>query len=144
MDTVDKETRSRIMSSIKGKDTKPEKTLRSAVWRRGLRFRKNDPRLPGKPDLVFASAKVAVFVDGDFWHGRTWSEEGKLPKTNTEFWEAKFRKNVERDLRVDRELARLGWLPVRIWESSITSDPASAADLVEFIVKRLSHSKPSF
>lgn len=144
MDTIDKETRSRIMSSIKGKDTKPERTLRSAVWRRGLRFRKNDPRLPGKPDLVFASAKVAVFVDGDFWHGRTWLKEGKLPKTNTEFWEAKFRKNVERDLRVDRELARLGWLPVRIWESSIMSDPASAADLVEFIVKRLSHSKPSF
>lgn len=128
------------MASIKGKDTKPEKALRSAVWRLGLRFRKNDKRYPGKPDLTFPGAKLAVFVDGDFWHGRGWVEEGKLPGTNAAFWEAKFRRNIERDVQVNNELASMGWLPVRMWESDIMKDPAAAARLVEHIVRHPSRS----
>lgn len=113
--------RSRMMACIKGKNTKPELRLRSALHHSGLRFRIHRKDLPGTPDLAFVSRKVAVFVDGDFWHGRFYFEQGRIPKSNTGAWIRKFERNRERDLRVDAELEAMGWLPLRYWESDVNS-----------------------
>ena len=104
--------------------------LRSLLHRAGLRFRKHDRRLPGSPDAAVAGARVAVFLDGDFWHGRQWFERRKAPRTNRAFWLAKFRRNRARDRAVDRALTALGWRAVRIWESEFRSDPERAAAAV--------------
>lgn len=124
------------MRAVKGRDTEPERLLRSAMWRLGLRFRKHDPRLPGRPDASFPKARVAVFVDGDFWHGRKWAETGKLPDTNPEFWRRKFNGNLARDAKADRALSDMGWLSLRIWESDIRKHPVACARLVRAIISR--------
>lgn len=129
---------SRIMSAVRGHDTKPELMLRSELHRRGLRFRKNDPRLVGRPDLTFAGPRVAVFVDGDFFHGHSWRARGFESfdaqfdgLSNAEFWRAKITRNVERDREVGRALRRDGWVVVRVRESDVLRDASRVADRVE-------------
>lgn len=123
---------SRIASKIRASDTKAEVILRSTLWRRGLRFRKNAPGFPGKPDIVFTRARVAIFCDGDFWHGRNWGKRlEKLKKgSNAAYWVAKIETNMARDRRYDNELTRLGWKVLRLWETDILSDPDGAATRV--------------
>ena len=108
MDRVSKETRSRIMSCIKGKDTKIEVRLATTLHRIGLRYRKNDKSVPGKPDICFKKKKVAIFVDGEFWHGHNWEERKKKLKTNREFWINKIERNMQRDQEVNTKLEALG------------------------------------
>lgn len=103
--------------------TKPEVALRRALHRRGLRFRLHRRDLPGTPDIVLPGTRIAVFVDGCFWHGC--SEHGTLPKNNRDWWRDKLQKNGERDARKDEALIGLGWLPVHVWEHD---DPDLAAD----------------
>jgi DNA mismatch endonuclease (patch repair protein) len=107
------------MARVRNRDTEPETALRRALWHLGLRFRVRS-NLPGTPDLVFVGAKIAVFVDGCFWHGcpNHYTE----PVRNAEFWRSKLLRNLERDRRVNEELDRLGWLVVRIWEHELTQD----------------------
>lgn len=110
------------MSRIGTKGTDLEALVGSELRRRGLRFRKNVKTLPGKPDIVFAAAKVAVFIDGDFWHGyRLPIWENKL----TKFWREKIRKNRERDRRNFAELRKMGWRVIRLWQHSIKDDLSS-------------------
>jgi len=123
------------MKAIGSKDTKPELALRRACHALGLRCRLHRRDLPGTPDMAFVSAKVAVFVDGDFWHGRKWFEEGKAPKSNTEAWIAKFERNRERDNRAVANLRETGWLPLRLWESDVLRRPIACARLIKMIVK---------
>lgn len=130
------------MAAVKGKNTEPELLLRRELHRRGLRYRLHDKRLPGRPDMVFASARVAVFVDGDFWHGHGWRERGFSSfeaqfdnHRDPERWRTKIARNMERDVEVNTELARLGWNVVRVFESDIRSDVASAAAVVEATVR---------
>lgn len=111
-------TRSEIMSRIRSRDTAPELKLRRALWAAGLRYRLKT-RLPGQPDIVFPGAKVAVFVDGCFWHGCPMHYSG--PSTRSEFWARKLRDNVMRDARVDSELGDLMWTVVRIWQHDLGS-----------------------
>lgn len=133
---------SRIMSSVRAKDTKPELMLRQALHARGLRYRLHGD-LPGKPDLVFASARVAVFVDGDFWHGHGWRERG-FERWEAQFdghrdpakWRAKIGRNIRRDVEVNEQLDGLGWKVVRVLESTIRRDLAKAADEVESFLGR--------
>jgi DNA mismatch endonuclease (patch repair protein) len=107
------------MSQIKGKDTSIEKTVRSELHKRGLRFRKHVKDLPGKPDVVFTKAKVAVFIDGDFWHGYRFSTwEHKV----SDFWKNKIQKNRERDKRNQNELRGMGWKVVRLWQHELKKD----------------------
>lgn len=110
--------RSRMMAAVKRVDTKPEISLRSSLHRRGLRFRKDFPiRLSSKsirPDVVFTRQKVAVFVDGCFWHGCP--QHCRRPKTNIEFWSRKLEQNQERDRRQNEALRQAGWVVLRIWE----------------------------
>lgn len=104
------------MSRIKGKDTGLEMRVRSELHRQGLRFRKHVKELPGKPDVVFVAAKVAVFIDGDFWHGyRFPSWEHKV----SDFWKKKISKNRERDNKNHRKLRNTGWKVVRLWQHDI-------------------------
>lgn len=110
------------MRAMPRKDTGVELELRRELHRRGLRFRVNYRVLPGTPDVALTRARIAVFVDGCFWH--CCPEHGTAPKNNASWWAAKLAGNVARDLRKDRELKKMGWLPVHIWEHD---DPASAA-----------------
>ncbi|ACZ61417.1 very short patch repair endonuclease [Dehalococcoides mccartyi] len=115
-DNLTPEQRSYCMSRIKGKDTGLEMRVRSALHEQGLRFRKNVKWLPGKPDIVFSKAKVAVFVDGDFWHGYRFPLwQNKV----SDFWKKKISKNRERDIKNHRKLRRMGWTVIRLWQHEI-------------------------
>ena len=109
------------MSRIRGGDTQPEMLVRSFLHRVGLRFRLHDRTLPGRPDLVFRRARTAVFVHGCFWHRHPSCHLATTPGTNQEFWQAKFRSNVDRDTRVLAQLNALGWNAEVIWECEIAS-----------------------
>lgn len=106
--------------------TGPELVLRKELHRRGLRFRIHPPRMPGRPDIVMSGARLAIFVDGCFWHACR--EHGTLPKNNREWWQDKLRRNSERDREKDAALEAQGWAVIHIWEHTPTAD---AADTVE-------------
>ena len=121
------ETTHKIMSAIKQKDTEPELILRRAIWSKGLRFRKNYKELIGKPDIVFTRTKIAVFCDGDFWHGHNWAVRGMESLQNeldgySDFWKAKIQSNIMRDQHVTSKLTEAGWTVIRIWESDIRNN----------------------
>ena len=114
-----KEQRSKIMASIRSKDTKPEMMVRRYLHACGFRYRVNSPRLPGHPDLVLRKYRTCIFVNGCFWHGHE-CQDGRLPKTNIEFWTAKIGRNRERDVRVQQELAAMGWHCITVWECELS------------------------
>jgi len=118
-DVLTPEQRSFCMSRNRGKDTKPEILLRRELWNRGFRYRLTR-KLIGKPDMVFVSKKVAIFVDGCFWHGCP--EHGTQPKTNAGFWQAKIARNKERDQEVTLALTQDGWNVLRFWEHQVKND----------------------
>ena len=118
-DIWSEEKRSAVMARIRAKDTKPEKLLRSELHIRGWRFRLHRKDLPGKPDIVLPRYKTAVFVHGCFWHQHKDCIDGKVPKTRKEYWEEKFRRTAERDVTAQKELRKLGWKPVVLWECEI-------------------------
>ena len=119
MDVHDKETRSYNMSCIKGKNTKPEEIVRKALFSRGFRYRKNDKKLPGTPDIVLPKYKTVIFVNGCFWHGHNGCKYYVVPKTNTEFWLNKINKNIERDELKIKQLEQLGWKSIVVWECEL-------------------------
>lgn len=113
---------SKIMSQNKDKNTKPELLVRKALWENGHRgYRLHPKNIPGKPDIAFIGKKIAIFVNGCYWHRCPTCNYG-IPKSNAEFWENKFSKNVERDERKIKELEELGWKVVTIWECEIKKD----------------------
>jgi DNA mismatch endonuclease (patch repair protein) len=113
-DVVDRATRSRMMSGIRGKDTKPEQYVRSALHRAGFRFRLH-AKLPGRPDVVLPKYRTVVFVHGCFWHRHSGCRYTTTPENNAGFWQEKFLANKRRDALVRRELRRLGWQVHVIW-----------------------------
>jgi DNA mismatch endonuclease (patch repair protein) len=125
--------RSRCMSRIRGRDTKPEIALRSALWRCGLRFRKNG-RLRGKPDIVFPTERIAVFVDGCFWH--RCPQHQTRPASNAEFWDRKLSENVERDRRTEAILGADGWIVLRVWEHEVEDELEDLARRIRRLVAR--------
>jgi DNA mismatch endonuclease (patch repair protein) len=131
--TPSSEAASRIKQRNRSRDTKAEVLLRKELWRRGLRYRLHAADLPGKPDIVFRAARLLVFCDGDFWHGRRSRERlNKLARgSNAPYWTAKIAANVARDRRNTRLLRRAGWTVIRLWETDILRDVSRAASLVE-------------
>ena len=113
------EIRSFNMSRIHGKDTKPEEIVRKYLFSHGFRYRKNDNRLPGKPDIVLPKYKTVVFVNGCFWHKHEWCRYFVWPASNSAFWRTKIESNVQRDLRNQAELINNGWRVYTIWECEI-------------------------
>ncbi len=126
-------TRSQLMASVRQRDTKPELRLREALWATGCRYRKQ-AALPGRPDLAFLGARLAVFVDGCYWHGcpRHYSS----PATNRPFWIHKLRANDERDQRKDAELAALGWRTLHVWECEVKGDLEAVVERVRVALGR--------
>ena len=117
MDHLTPQQRHKNMAAIHNKNTKPEMIVRKGLWCRGFRYRLNSPKLPGHPDLVLKKYRTCIFVNGCFWHGH----EGccKIPNTNQEFWEAKIKRNQERDIETQKRLAEMGWHCITIWECEL-------------------------
>lgn len=121
MDRHTPEQRSKNMRAVKNKDSKEEIMLAKALWHLGYRYRKNDKTVFGKPDLTFKKYKLAVFVDSEFFHGKDW-ETKKKPQTNSEFWEKKIKRNIERDKEVTAFLKQSGWTVLRFWSKDVRKD----------------------
>ncbi|GAA4949990.1 very short patch repair endonuclease [Algibacter agarivorans] len=114
--------RSKIMSRIRGKNTKPELLFRKALWTKGVRYRVNSKKLPGKPDVSIQKYKLAIFIDGEFWHGYNWQERKSKLKSNRGFWIPKIERNMQRDSEVNLELKNLGYTVFRFWEREIKKE----------------------
>ena len=110
------------MAAVKSKDTKPEMVVRKYLWSRGFRYRVNNPRLPGHPDIVLRKYHTCIFVNGCFWHGHEGCKYFRMPKTNTEFWEKKISRNRERDREEQKQLARMGWHCITVWECELKGE----------------------
>lgn len=118
-DIVDRQTRSRMMSGIKAKNTNPEIVLRRALHKRGFRFRLHPPEIPGRPDLVLAKYNATVFVHGCFWHRHEGCRYATMPSTRAEFWQRKFEANIARDAAVRSILLVAGWRVATLWECAL-------------------------
>lgn len=121
MDRHTPEQRRRNMQRVRSKDTSIEITLRRALWAEGIRYRKNYKGVPGHPDIAITRYRIAVFCDSAFFHGKDY-ETRKKPATNTEFWDKKIRRNMERDREVETQLRALGWTVLRFWDDEIKHD----------------------
>jgi len=119
------------MRSNKSKDTKPELMLRKELWKRGLRYRKNYKKAVGKPDIVFVSRKIAIFVDGKMWHGYDWEKQKNDFKSHRDFWIPKIKRNIERDKEVTERLRNEGWTVLRFWDFEIKKNLSDCADKIE-------------
>lgn len=129
------------MSAIRSKDNRTEAALRIALHHMGYRYRKYVKGLPGRPDIVFMKQKIAIFVDGDFWHARTLKEgapeevAAQIKTANRPYWMKKFQRRLEIDLSVNQRLAQQGWCVLRFWESEIRSDLTSALSIILYNLK---------
>ena len=139
MDKLTKEQRHRCMSAIRGKNTKPEIVVRKFLFGRGFRYRLNYSRLPGHPDIVLRKYRTVIFVNGCFWH-RCPKCNPSQPKRNVEFWEAKFRRNVERDRAAVAALTQMGWTPITIWECELKKDRIDAT--MEKVIEQVRAAEP--
>lgn len=119
-DVLTKEQRHLNMSHIRGKDTKPEEIVRKYLFSKGYRYRKNDSRYPGKPDLVLPKYRTVIFIHGCFWHRHSGCRYAATPATNREFWQKKFDQNIARDRDIRKQLEELGWNVIILWECEIT------------------------
>ena len=133
MDNLKPDQRKKNMQHIRSKDTKIELILRKALWSEGIRYRKNYDKLPGKPDIAITKYRIAIFCDGEFFHGKDFDTK-KKPETNAEYWEEKIKKNIQRDQVVEADLKGMGWTVIRFWSRDIIKDPDSCVKAVEEII----------
>lgn len=133
MTTPSDEVRSRIMRSVRSRNTKPELAVRRLLHRNGYRFRLHRGDLPGSPDLAFPSRRKAVFIHGCFWHGHDCPRGARVPKTNQAYWEAKIARNRARDTRTAAALISMGWKSLIIWECRIRDELSVLADARVFL-----------
>lgn len=133
MDNLTKEQRRKNMQRIRAKDTSIELRLRKALWHKGYRYRKNDKNLPGKPDIVLTKYKIAIFCDSEFFHGKDWEIlKPRLEKSkNSEYWQKKITRNMERDEEVNKQLMFLGWTVIRFWGKDILKDTDECIKVIE-------------
>lgn len=129
------EQRSYNMSQIRSKNTKPEELVRKYLFSKGFRYRKNDARLPGKPDIVLPKHKTVIFVNGCFWHAHEGCKYFVWPKNNADFWRKKIESNVTRDIKNHQQLKALGWRVIIVWECELKRN--SRAETLERIVSLL-------
>ena len=114
--------RSKIMSKIRGKNTKSELLFRKALWAKGVRYRVNSKQLPGRPDISIKKHKLAIFIDGEFWHGYNWNDRKHKIKSNRGFWIPKIERNIQRDKEVNQQLYDMGYTVFRFWEKEVKKD----------------------
>jgi DNA mismatch endonuclease, patch repair protein len=137
-DVFNKEKRSKIMSGIKAKETQPEILVRKYLFSKGFRYRKNDPRFPGKPDIVLPKYKKIIFIHGCFWHGHSCMRGAKLPETRTDFWRNKIISNKNRDYINKNKLEAAGWRVIVLWDCEIRSKVQREKRL-ELLVNQIIH-----
>ena len=125
---------SRRMASVHLKGGKAETMLAKALWHKGYRYRRNDRRLPGSPDIALARYRIAVFVDGEFWHGYRWAERRERLKANRAYWLEKIQENIDRDRRNDLLLSDRGWTVLHLWEGEVKRDLEGCVRTVEELV----------
>ena len=132
-DVLTKEQRRKNMQHIRAKDTKIEIVLRKALWKKGYRYRKNYKKLPGNPDIALTKYKIAIFCDGEFFHGKDWEVlKPKLEKSNnSEFWISKISRNRERDDEINKRLLFEGWTVIRFWGNDITRNTDECVKVIE-------------
>ena len=131
MDDLTPEQRKKNMQAIRSKDTTIELALRKALWKKGIRYRKNYKGLIGKPDIVITKYRIVVFCDSDFWHGYDWDNRKSRIKSNQEYWIPKIKRNMKRDKEVTAVLVEQGWIVLRFWEHSIRKNLESCLDDIE-------------
>ena len=131
MDRLTREQRHKNMQAVKNKDSKIELMLRTALWNKGYRYRKNYAKLEGKPDIVLSKYKVAIFCDSEFWHGYNWKVRKYDIKSNKEFWIRKIEGNIKRDKEVNKILKKQGWKVIRFWGKEILQDTAECLNKIE-------------
>lgn len=135
MDVLTKEQRRKNMQAIKSRGTKIEELLGKALWAKGLRYRRNNQDIFGKPDFAFKRCKIAIFCDSEFFHGKDWKTQKHRIKTNTEFWIKKIEGNIERDMLVNEVLLRDGWKVIRFWGEDIKKNIDLCVYKIELAIK---------
>ena len=135
MDKLTKEQRSKNMRAVKSTGSKIEVILGKALWAKGYRYRKNNKKVFGKPDFTFAKYKIAIFVDGEFWHGKDWEIRKHDHKSNQKFWYEKIERNIQRDKEVNIELEKQGWEVLRFWGKQIEKDLVNCTKIIEKKIK---------
>ena len=132
--TTDDIKRSRTMSRIRSKDTSIELALRKALWNAGIRYRKNYTKLPGTPDIAITKHKIAIFCDGEFWHGKDWeSKKGRI-QSNRDYWIKKIERNIDRDTEVNRVICGNGWTVIRFWGNEIHDKLTDCVEEIQDII----------
>lgn len=131
MDKMTQEQRSRTMKHIRGKDTKIELVLRTALWHKGYRYRKNYKALPGSPDIAITKYKIAIFCDSEFFHGYNWEIKKQKFGQNKEYWIKKIERNMARDRESDIKLIALGWTPMHFWGEDILKHTDACIDAID-------------
>ncbi len=133
MDVLNAEQRHKCMSHIKSKDTSIEVSLRKALWKKGYRYRKNYSALPGKPDIVLTKYKIAIFCDGELFHGKNWEilKPRLLKGNNPDFWVKKIERNMKRDDENDKRLLFLGWTVIHFWGNDILKNTDQCVKVIE-------------
>lgn len=128
------EATSKRMAKVKLKKGTAETILAKALWNEGYRYRLNWKKLPGSPDIAILKHKVAIFVDGEFWHGYNWAEKKPRLKRNRDYWIQKIEENIARDVRVDKELLALGWVPVHFWTKEVLKETEECVQCIDEII----------
>ena len=137
MDVLTRKQRHKSMIGNKGNDTKPEILLRKALWHRGIRYRRNYRKLPGSPDIAITTKKIAIFVDGEFWHGYDWENKKERIVRNRDYWIEKIEENIARDNRNDKLLKSMGWIPIHFWTKEVLKDPEGCVHDIEDIILQI-------
>ena len=127
------------MKHIRSKGTEIERILRKALWKEGIRYRKNYKELPGKPDIAITKYKIAVFCDGEFFHGKNWDQlrEKLVYSSNSQYWIEKIQRNINRDLEVERAIQAKGWIVIRFWGKDIKKDVKACVEVIKETIQEL-------
>lgn len=141
MDDLTPEQRRKNMQAIRSKDTSIEIALRTALWHRGVRYRKNYKQLPGKPDIAITKYRIVVFCDSDYWHGYDWGNRHQRIKSNRDYWIPKIERNMARDKEITAQLQAMGWIVLRFWEWQIKKRLNECVDVVIKTIAEISSSK---
>lgn len=142
MDDLSPEQRSKNMRHIRSKDTEIELILRKALWREGIRYRKNYNKLPGKPDIAITKYKIAIFCDGEFFHGKDWDQlQVKFKNSNnSEYWLKKIQRNITRDYEVEQAIRAQGWIVLRFWGKDIKKDVSMCVKAIKEAIQYVTFS----
>ena len=127
--------RSKTMSKIRGKNSKPEVMLRKTLWAKNYRFRLHDSRMPGRPDILIKKYRLAIFIDGEFWHGQDWKVNRERIKSNRDFWIPKIERNMQKDERVNQALRNMGYVVFRFWSKKVLQNLEQVLNQIDLYVE---------